>query len=371
MPHRSLIGSRVRDRRLSLSLSQRQLAQAIGISPSYLNLIEHGKRGIGAGLLTRLADALGADAAVLQAAEDNALIARLAAITPDTAEPVEAIVDRFPVWSRQIAAQADEIAELTQDKAALTERAQYDPALAAALHDVLSIVTSIRSTASILVDGAGDPEWEARFHANIYNDSKRLAQMSQALVEYLDGTRAAQDQVSDAPDPIETRIDRIEVDRAMHRVGSDPAAVAKVLGVGLADAMIAMAGHTDADLPQMGLAACDGAGVMTHYQPCDGFMMARMRGACPLWPLFQALQQPGRPMRHVVAMTGGQSPRLTCYTVADRYEAATFDASAAIRSVMLVVADAPSAAAQTVGPGCATCAAQDCAARREAPRLRL
>lgn len=49
------LGSRVRQLRRRRGLTQRQLASALAISPSYLNLIEHNKRALSAPMLIRLA----------------------------------------------------------------------------------------------------------------------------------------------------------------------------------------------------------------------------------------------------------------------------------------------------------------------------
>ena len=42
-----LTGNRIRERRLVLGMKQADLAEAVGISASYLNLIEHNRRRIG------------------------------------------------------------------------------------------------------------------------------------------------------------------------------------------------------------------------------------------------------------------------------------------------------------------------------------
>ena len=48
-------------------------------------------------------------------------------------------------------------------------------------------MTAIRSASSILADDQEvDPEWQARFHRNIFEDSQRLTEASQRLVSYLD-----------------------------------------------------------------------------------------------------------------------------------------------------------------------------------------
>ena len=47
------VGQRIRKRRQQLALSQSRLAERVGISASYLNLIEHNKRSIAGKLLHR------------------------------------------------------------------------------------------------------------------------------------------------------------------------------------------------------------------------------------------------------------------------------------------------------------------------------
>ena len=53
-PH-TLTGTRIRERRMALSRRQADLARAVGISPAYLNLIEHNRRPVSAELVERLA----------------------------------------------------------------------------------------------------------------------------------------------------------------------------------------------------------------------------------------------------------------------------------------------------------------------------
>ncbi|HRA19993.1 MAG TPA: XRE family transcriptional regulator, partial [Anaerolineae bacterium] len=62
----------------------------------------------------------------------------------------------------------------------------HDPHLSASLHEVLSAVSSVRSTAAILADTEDiEPEWRERFHRNLHEDSERLAAGAEALVAYL------------------------------------------------------------------------------------------------------------------------------------------------------------------------------------------
>ena len=61
MTRDALTGSRIRERRVMAGQKQADLAKRIGISASYLNLIEHNRRRIGGKLLLNIAAALGVE----------------------------------------------------------------------------------------------------------------------------------------------------------------------------------------------------------------------------------------------------------------------------------------------------------------------
>ena len=80
----SMVGSRIRERRLLKGMKQTELARIAGISASYLNLIEHNRRRIGGKTLNHLADILDVSPALLsQGAEATLLNALRDAATPD------------------------------------------------------------------------------------------------------------------------------------------------------------------------------------------------------------------------------------------------------------------------------------------------
>ncbi len=70
---RPLIGRTVRRLRSDAAMSQQALAQRLGISASYLNLIEHDQRNVTASLLIKLAETLHVDLAALSGAEEREL----------------------------------------------------------------------------------------------------------------------------------------------------------------------------------------------------------------------------------------------------------------------------------------------------------
>ncbi|PZQ22913.1 MAG: XRE family transcriptional regulator [Sphingopyxis macrogoltabida] len=67
--HRVFAGPAVRKVRRDAGMTQAAMADALDISPSYLNLIEHGQRPLSATVIVRLAERFGFDAATLGADE--------------------------------------------------------------------------------------------------------------------------------------------------------------------------------------------------------------------------------------------------------------------------------------------------------------
>ena len=156
-------------------LKQAELASRIGISASYLNLIEHNRRRIGGKLLLNIASALGVDASALTEGAEAALIAKLreaasAAKLPKVdVNTADEFAGRFPGWAEVLAAGYRRIGALERTVETLSDRLAHDPSLAASVHELLSTAAAIRSTASILADDKKiTTEWRDRFHVNLY-----------------------------------------------------------------------------------------------------------------------------------------------------------------------------------------------------------
>ncbi|MCW8841825.1 MAG: helix-turn-helix domain-containing protein, partial [Rhodobacteraceae bacterium] len=194
MARDTLTGSRIRERRAMAGMRQSELAREVGISASYLNLIEHNRRRIGGKLLVDIAQILGVEPSLLSEGAEAAMIATLreAAAGGREAQPeldrIDEFAGRFPGWAELVVESHRRIASLERVAATLTDRLTHDPHLATSMHEVLTMVTAIRSTASILAETQEiEPEWEKRFQRNLNEDSRRLAESTQQLVSYLDG----------------------------------------------------------------------------------------------------------------------------------------------------------------------------------------
>ena len=406
-------------------MRQADLAKAAGISASYLNLIEHNRRRIGGRVLNDLARALGLDPTQLSEGAETALIQDLrgAAATRSAAEAevdrAEEFAGRFPGWAGLVTDQAAQIARLEAKVKSLTDRMAHDPQLATSLHEVISAVTSIRSTSSILVGGEVlDRDWQERFHRNIYNDSQRLADSSRALVGYLeapaDGGALALSPVEEVDAYFDRRghhiadlegpegsVEALIADAALATSAAelllqsclalyrddaramplaefeataielrhDPALLAARFGVGPAAVLRRLSSLPERPAhPAFGFASCDGAGAVTRLKTIEGFSLPRAAAACPVWPLFQALSRPGQPIRAVVALPGEGGRRYLCHAIAGPLGPVRFDGLSPVEAVMLVQS-APASLSGTaelaVGGGCRICPRPACPARRE------
>ncbi|MBE0414623.1 helix-turn-helix transcriptional regulator [Yoonia sp.] len=422
MPTQRLTGARIREKRLDRGMRQAALADAAGISPSYLNLIEHNRRRIGGKLLGDLARALGVEPSTLTEGADSDLLDQMraaAALTGDSAEVARAeeLAARYPGWSALIAAQARRIVGLETRVQSLQDRMTHDPQLASALHEVISAVTAIRATASILVGQEKlDADWERRFHENIHADSLRLAEHSGALIAYLEtpsadnigpltpteeaeawlaqtgfhlaaletGAADIDDMIGDAglsasATPIlraycegyvrdAQTLPLDDFAAACKAAQYDPARIAQRFGVGFAQVLRRMTtlplhqGH-----PPMGLVVCDASGTVRRLKPVPGFTMPRTGGACPLWPVFTAFSRPSQPIRSEVVLPGQVAPRFLCYTIAEPAAALDFEAASVLQSTMLVLPDPEFGPVPPVpvGTSCRICPRAQCNARRE------
>ncbi len=193
-----LTGTRIRQRRLDLGIRQSELAEKCGISPAYLNLIEHNKRRIGGRLLLDIARALGIDPALLGSEPDASLMEFLAlaaqqhggAVRGDV-EGAHDLMARFPGWALVISRQQQRIEALERMVEALGDRLSNDPQLSGILHGMITSAAAIRATAAILAeadgaDGGLDPAWRARFQRNLDEDAGTLATRARALADYLE-----------------------------------------------------------------------------------------------------------------------------------------------------------------------------------------
>lgn len=425
MPLSALTGTKLRDLRLAQGLKQADAAARAGISASYLNLIEHNRRKVTPEVLERLADALAIDRAALADGGNAALIEDLRAVAARGAAQaelsradlaraevarVEDFVDRFPGWARLLVVVETRTLSLERAVEALNDRMTHDPHLSASLHELLSSLSAVRATAAILAETPDlEPEWAARFHHNLHQDSERLAAGAEALVGFLDagqgieeqGIATPQEEVEDwlrsrgwaisdtelgeglrseiaqlastvARSLAADHLARARADAqampedgfaaALATLGPDPMALAEEFGTSPLAVMRRLA--VVADL-QAGLVTCDASGTMTFRKPAAGFPLPRFGSACPLWPLYAAL---GRPMQAVearVQMAGQGDRRHRVIAWAETRHPQGLRGPELREASMLILPDDGSGPIRPVGSSCRVCVQADCPARRE------
>lgn len=425
---RELTGSRIRERRMMMHMSQAELAKSVGISAAYLSLIEHNRRRIAGKLLGDIARQLSVGIGLLSDGAGSELVVALrdaaASMSASRAEVdrAEEFAGRFPGWADLVASQSRRTRELERTVESLADRLAHDPDLAVSLHEVLSMVTAIRSAASILVETRNiEDEWRNRFHRNIHEDSQRLAEASQSLVTYLD-VAESEDQAPVSPlEELEHWLAARDYHiAALERepsaasddlfgdepgIGSasgrkvagqyfkryledaqrmplqdfrtqatelefDPVKLSVKFGVDLAAVLRRLAALPMPEgTGRIGLVVCDGSGTLTLRKPVDGFPLPRFGAACPLWPLFQALNRPLAPVRALVEMRGREPVRFLAYAVAQSRGVAGFDVPQMFEATMLLLpADRvpfPDLPVVSAGTSCRICPIDSCDARRE------
>lgn len=198
--HAPLLGPKIRERRRALGVTQVGLSETLGISASYLNLIEAGRRNIGGGLLKRIADALGMAVDELDGAAERRLLADLAELATEPllaphrldAATAAAIAGHHPGWARALISLHRAWVERGRAVNALSDRLRHDPFLADAVHQLLTRVAAIKSSAEI-VETIEDlsPAQQRRFAGIVGGESRRLADLAQALAAFFERAHTA------------------------------------------------------------------------------------------------------------------------------------------------------------------------------------
>lgn len=208
----SAIGYKVRERRKQLGLTQAALAMDLGISASYLNLIEANKRKVAGRLAAKLAATLGLEVGELTGITEQRLRDDLLELAADPVlrnidlelNYADEIIARNPNWARMILALYRAYLDRNQALSLLNDRLNQDPWLQGAMHTMLTRITSLRSISEILVSADPiTPPQRAHFEQVLQHESTRLSETAQELVTHfetqnnLDPSLAAAEQVDD------------------------------------------------------------------------------------------------------------------------------------------------------------------------------
>ncbi|MBK0399138.1 DUF2083 domain-containing protein [Limibaculum sp. M0105] len=233
---RSIIGARIRERRRAIGITQTELARRIGISPSYLNLIESNKRGVGERLLGSIARELSVPLEDLDGAAERRLLDQLREVAADPrlgglgidGNEAGELLGRYPAWARAIETLARSERELAAMVRAMSDRLTHDPFLGEAVHRMLTHTAALRSASEILTEVPDlEPPQRERFEAILATESRRLSDVGGALAAYFDRshtTRSAitpMDEVDALFEAYGNRFDAIETAVSGVRIADD------------------------------------------------------------------------------------------------------------------------------------------------------
>ncbi len=423
---RTLLGTRIRENRRSKKINQATLAKQAGISASYLNLIEHNRRGIGGKTLLALARVLEMGPRELTEGADQALIDRVhqaAASTPSInceTSRTEEFIARFPGFARLIGRQFDRTNMQDETLQAMSDQMNNDPFFAEAMHLMLSNITTIKSTAEILSDTDVLPnDMKNKFLGNLLDEANRLAQTAEDILQHFEPTskdnRPTSDNVaaeaifeqhdfflSDLEDgniTAQSYMDTLHVPEdeqheTLHslerytaiskilpietflpiakKLRFNPTSLSQKLNIPLTFILkrLAHMPHED-NIPQFGIIECDGSGAVIFRKKLPTLSLPRYSSACPLWPIYRSLSQPTLPIQAFINTPTGE--RFLTFSLAQYEEQNTFGLPARTSAVMAFTPDydmlltKPQIAAQTnlaVGLQCSVCPRDNCAARR-------
>lgn len=202
---RGPIGIKISNRRKSLKISQADLARLVGISPSYMNLIERNRRDVGGSLLHRIAANLDIGIDQLTGDAEHKLLQDLDEAFSDPLlegldfAPDEAreLVAQHPAGAAALARLHKAYSEALANADSYANRLRADPLFSQLLHQILSGITAVRSGAEILEDVPDLDDAERRkFVASITHETRRMTDVAQNLIGQFDRTSQSRRAIS-------------------------------------------------------------------------------------------------------------------------------------------------------------------------------
>ncbi len=188
-------GIRIRQERKRQKITQTALANDLGISASYLNLIEHNKRSISGSLLNKMARVLAVDLNDLAGYEDARLIQDLEDLSSDPLfrdlqmeeHGARNIIGRDPGWGRAFLRLHVSYIEATKMLVSLSNRFSRDPFLVEMSHEILTQITTIRSLSEIVSEFDDlTEETRRRYTSVVARESSALSTAAKTFFAFMD-----------------------------------------------------------------------------------------------------------------------------------------------------------------------------------------
>lgn len=198
MARKAMLGNKLRRLRRDRNIAQVELARRLGISASYLNLIEHNQRPLTLPLLLKLADHFEIDLQSFSQDSEARLVSELTELFGDplfqdpsfqdgapTREEINEVVELSPAVSRAMVGLYRAYRGARDDLQDLTERLSEDSFLSTSTHELRTLLTSIRSFSEILRDHQDmKAEERRRFSGILADESARLSDVVDQMLAF-------------------------------------------------------------------------------------------------------------------------------------------------------------------------------------------
>jgi predicted transcriptional regulator/transcriptional regulator with XRE-family HTH domain len=183
MAQKAWLGNKVRRMRRDQGLAQVEMASRLGISPSYLNLIEHNQRPLTLPLLLKLAQEFDVDLRAFSDNEEARLLAELTELLGDPLfrehdlgrEDLKQLVAASPNACQAVLSLFRSYRTAREEVRALVESVSEDTYLATSTHELRELLATIRSFSEILHDYDDlNEEQRQQIHGILVRDSEKV-----------------------------------------------------------------------------------------------------------------------------------------------------------------------------------------------------
>ncbi len=189
------VGHVIRNARRQAGMTQTALAGALGVSVSYVNLIEHDRRQVRGKRLKDITTILNIDPKALDGETEARLLTELEEVSSDPAlagldldwTQVRSLVARYEPWAHALVALYRAGQRDQSLIAAFSDRLNHDPVLNESIHKMLNASTAIHSVTTILNESAEiSAEQRVRFDSILGEEATRLAGIAQSLAGFFE-----------------------------------------------------------------------------------------------------------------------------------------------------------------------------------------
>ena len=209
-----MLGAKIRRLRKGRGLAQMRLAEMLGISASYLNMIEHNDRPLTVPLLLKLSEHLDVDLQAFSEGEEARLKRDLQEVFSEplftdlqpSALELDDLVNNGPEFCQGFLRLYRANRSAREDMDALNDRIASSPYLLASSHEVRTLLTSVRSFSEILHDNVDlAVEERQQLLSIVVEGAEKLTHQVVELLAFvtgdgmqgLMGNRASADEVAD------------------------------------------------------------------------------------------------------------------------------------------------------------------------------